>query len=51
MAAAVCVLIGLICLGLAALGVTARQVSLALLGAFFLALGFFWPMLAHGLGG
>lgn len=51
MAAAIFVLLGLGCLLLSALGVTARQVSLALLGAFFLALGFCWPILAHGFGG
>lgn len=51
MAAAFVILAGLLCLFLAAIGVTARQVSLALLGAFLLALGFLWPVLTHGFGG
>lgn len=51
MTPAIFVLIGLLCVFLAAIGVTARQVSLALLGAGFLALGFLWPILVHGFGG
>ncbi|GGM53339.1 hypothetical protein ACFFX1_54955 [Dactylosporangium sucinum] len=39
-------LLGVLLLILAACGVTARHVSLALLGAAALALAFFWPALA-----
>lgn len=39
-------LIGIILLILAAVGVTAGRVSLALLGAAFLAVALFWPALS-----
>jgi len=46
MAQALLALLGVLLLILAACGVTARHVSLALLGAALLALAYFWPVLA-----